>query len=222
MSHTLRTGALAAALILAAGCKPAPPDAASESARSDAAPAAAAAEAPPATPAAPATPTEGVKAALGKFLEVKSYRAQMIDVPTGKTTATLEYVAPDRFRISMAGGPQQVFIGRTAYFTLNGKTTKTDLAENMPTPRESSEKALQTLDTAQVTAAGEDTIGGEPADVYLAVMTQPAGESKTWVSKRTGLPLQSETKASAAGITMHNRLVYTDYDDASIKIEPPQ
>ena len=221
MTHPLRTGALAAALILAAGCQPAPDDASKTSA--DASPAAAqTAPAAAAAPAAPSTPAGAVKAALAKFLEVKSYRAQMIDVPTGKTTATLEYVAPDRFRVSMAGGPQQVFIGRTSYFTLNGKTTKTDLAANMPTPRESSEKALQTLDTAQVTSAGEDAIGGEPADVYLAVMAKPEGESKTWVSKRTGLPLQSETKVSAAGITMHNRLVYSDYDDASIKIDPPQ
>lgn len=219
-SFRIATCGFTACLLLGlAACKPQSPAADAEGAAPEAAPATSTETAAPA-PVASGSDAE-IKAALEKFLAVKSYRATMTDATTGKTTADLEFVAPDRIRITMAGGMSQTIIGRTAYATMGGKTTKTELPADMPTLADSSKKALTALETAKVEAMGEDTVDGEEAKVYRAVLAD-GGESKTWVAVDSGLPIKAESTATAGGTQARMLMTYKDYNDPGIVIDAPQ
>jgi hypothetical protein len=221
LSFRIATCGFAACLLLGlAACKPQSPAGDADGATPEAAAPATSTETVAAAPVASGADAE-IKAALEKFLAVKSYRATMTDATTGKTTADLEFVAPDRVRITMAGGMSQTIIGRTAYATMGGKTTKTELPPDMPTLADSSKKALTALETAKVEALEEDTVDGEEAKVYRAVLSD-GGESKTWIAVDSGLPIKAESTANAGGTQVRMLMTYKDYNDPGIVIDAPQ
>lgn len=183
----------------------------------DAAPAQADANDAPAAADAPAA----VRTAFEKFLAAKSYRARMGDASGGVPATTMEFVAPDRYRIKMGADMEQVRIGSDLYTTMGGKTTHTQAEAGMASPRDGTKIVLDALATAKVEALGEETVGDESAKVYRIATTQPApGETKVWISSDSGLPLKSEAKAEGVPTTM--MVEYSDYDDTSISIEPPK
>lgn len=170
---------------------------------------------------APADASAAVRAAYRKFLALKRYRATMSDAASGKETGTMEFVAPDRYRMRMGPAMEQVRIGDELYTTMGGKTMHSKAGADMPNPKEAGEKMLDAMNSAKVEAAGRDTVEGEPARVYRVTLTEPApGESTLWVSERSGLPLKSETKIP--GTPMQARIVYSDHDDPAIAIEAPK
>ena len=133
----------------------------------------------------------------------------------------MEFVAPDRYRIKMGPAMEQVRIGSDLYTTMGGKTMHTKAEADMPDPKAAGAKMLDSFKTAKVAAAGEEAVGGESAKVYQVSLTQPMpGESKLWISDRSGLPLKSET--SVQGTPMRARIVYSNYDDPAIAIEAPK
>lgn len=217
--------ALAAALV--GGCKqqtePAAPAAAAESAPAaggPASPAAAVAEA-----LSPASPKDDIKAAMAAFLEAKSFHADMeIDnpqAPGGKMKATMDFVAPDRYRMQMPMGTQTI-IGDTLYMTLQGKTMKVPMQKDQLAQWRDPAKIHEHEATMTVEAQGEDSVDGVPARKYAVRNTQPQPVDMTlWVGADR-LPLQILNSMDMQGKTVQTRIRYSRYNDASIKIDPPQ
>ena len=142
--HTLSRPLLAVAMLAAlAACTQSAPPATSKgedkptaatAASEDAIAAAAAANAAPTTsPIAANAPTPpevrpvvadpaakvDVIAAMDKFKALRRYRMTMMrgDGQSTPTTTTVDYVAPDRYRVAGTGIPGQVAIGNTLYIT---------------------------------------------------------------------------------------------------------
>jgi len=174
--------------------------------------------------AAGAAPKDELHAAFAKFLQAKSFRASVTDVKNGGVVSTMEFVAPDRYRIKPAKGPQSLVVGDTMYIDMNGKLTP------MPVPGIGEKVAqyrnkdfLAEVESGMtVQALGDDTVDGEAAKVYAYTVTKPVkSDAKTWISQKSGLPIQIESTGTFMGHTATTRVRYSGFDDPSIHIDAP-
>jgi outer membrane lipoprotein-sorting protein len=177
-----------------------------------------------ASPFAMAGPNEELQAAFVKFLAAKSFRATMVDAGRGQALGELEFVAPDRYRIRMAGDvPAQVVIGDTLYMDMGGRSMKLPVPAGEMTARYRDRSVLDRLrHDLEVTALGSERLDGELARVYRYTSTEDKRTTvKTWVSEASGMPLQFETGSEAGGGLQTVRVRYRDYGDPAIRIDPP-
>ena len=174
--------------------------------------------------AAGAAPKDELHAAFAKFLQAKSFRASVTDVKNGGVVSTMEFVAPDRYRIKPAKGPQSLVVGDTMYLDMNGKLTP------MPVPGIGEKVAqyrnkdfLAEVESGMtVQALGDETVDGEAAKVYAYTVTKPLkSDAKTWISQKSGLPIQIESTGTFMGHTATTRVRYSGFDDPSIHIDAP-
>lgn len=204
----------------------------------DAAAAAAAADAASASPNAPMAPTPidakpviadkaakgEVLAALDKLKALRRYRMTMMrgDGQTSPTTTTVDYVAPDRYRMEATGIPVQVAIGDTLYLTDAGGT------RTSPTPADS---IAQWRDPSGLLAAGQDFTAEKgprrfvfamPASEYKLHVTKPvASNMSVWIGPK-GLPIKLESQGLLSGKLVTTAIRYSHFDSEDIKIDPPK
>ena len=249
LSRSLLAIALLAAL---AACKQSAPLAASntedksadaatastEAMAADAAAVAAAAVAASASPNGPLAPTpieakpviadktakSEVIAALDKLRALRRYRMTMMrgDGQTSPTTTTVDYVAPDRYRMEATGIPVQVAVGDTLYIT-NAGGTKTS-----PAPADS---IAQWRDPIGLLAAGQDFTAEKgprrfvfamPASEYKLLVTKPvASNMSVWIGPK-GLPIKLESQGLVGGKLVTTAIRYSHFDSEDIKIDPPK
>jgi outer membrane lipoprotein-sorting protein len=73
-----------------------------------------------------------------------------------------------------------------------------------------------------VQALPDESVDGEPAKVYAYSLTKPVkSDAKTWVSQKSGMPIQIESTGSYRGRTSTTRVHYSSFDDPSIRIDAP-
>ena len=177
-----------------------------------------------ASPLACAAPKDELHDAFTKFLQAHSFRATATDMKKGEQISTMEFVAPDRYRVQPARGPQSVIVGDTMYMDMNGKLTP------MPVPgvgkmvaQYRNQDFLHEVESGMtVQSAGDDTVDGEAAKVYTYTVTKPVkSDAKTWISAKTGLPIQTESTGTFMGHTSTTRIRYSGFNDPSIKIDVP-
>jgi len=175
-----------------------------------------------ATPAG-ASPKDELHDAFVKFLAAKSFRATITDLGKGETISTLEFVAPDRYRVASKGSTQLI-VGDAMYVDINGQLTR------MPVPgvgkltaQYRNEAFLRQVEGGMtVQALPDESVDGEPAKVYAYTVTEPAkAEAKTWISQRTGLPIQTDSSGRFMGVKSSTRTRYSGFDDPSIRIDAP-
>jgi outer membrane lipoprotein-sorting protein len=156
-----------------------------------------------------------LRAAYGKTLGAKSYRATMTDLKTGKQVSTVEFQAPDRYRVSVPGGPTSVIAGGNMYIVVNGQTMKVPLPAGMQEQLRG-DSAFNKLDAStRFSDLGLGKVGAEPARKYHWVGTgKSAGSGDAWVSVRTGRVLQVESEGKV-------RVLYSDFNSPAIQIATP-
>ncbi len=167
--------------------------------------------------------TASIQAQLG----AKSYRARMESSYDGKTTAqTVEYVAPDRFRIV---GPmnETIAVGSNTYMKLpTGKWQKVPMDINQFVSAFRDPKIIDEMrKDADVKFIGDDTVDGMPMKVYQYTVKNPLGSnmtttSKTWIAASDKLPRKMEVESEIEGKPSKTLITYSDYN-SDIKIEPP-
>lgn len=166
-----------------------------------------------------------LKAAYGKFIQASSFRATMTDLDTGKVVNTVEFVAPDRYAITPAGGMRQLIIGRTMHMDVGGRTLAVPLPAQADPGQYRNRKALDELSAGvAVTQRADSTEAGEPARVYHFVSNADGKpvESLTFVSKASGLPIQIQTTGSAGKTRFRYQIRYSDFNDPGISIQAPK
>ena len=155
-------------------------------------------------------------AAFAKNLALKSYRAQMTDLATGKAVSTVEFQAPDRYRISVPGKPTSLIANNTMYLDVNGKSLKLALPAGLLDNYRSDATFRKLEAKTRFSDLGAGMVGAEPARKYH---WDASGEDTTagdaWVSVRTGLVLQIEFAGKV-------RVRYSDFNSPAIRIEPPR
>ena len=245
LSRSLAAIAMLGAL---AACKPsAPPATASNGdtakaaavASEEATAVAAAANAAPAlSPIAPTAPTPPevrpvvadpaakaeVIAAMDKFKALRRYRMTMMrgDGQSSPTTTTVDYVAPDRYRVAGTGIPNQVAIGNTLY-TTDASGTRTSPV--------SADSLAQWRDPIGLLATGRDFTAEKgprrfvfamPASEYKLHATKPvAANMNVWIGPQ-GLPIKLESQGLVDGKLLTTAIRYSHFDSDEIRIDAPK
>lgn len=160
--------------------------------------------------------------AFTQNLTLKSFKATMVDLTSNRTVSTVEFRAPDRYRISAAGQPPSLIVGDTMYIQREGSFMKIPLPKQM-LGQYRNEAAIKDLEKGMVvTGLGPGMVGTEPALRYRWLDGKNAATSTAWISVRSGNVLQVETSGKAAGKPYAMRIMYSDFNSPSIKIDAPK
>ncbi|QSX78773.1 LolA family protein [Agrilutibacter solisilvae] len=231
MSRTPRPGLfLVSALpmlvaVALVGCKGKPADSGPTSSGPDAAsaaPASAASTPPAPTRSVRQSPRDAVDEVMARFLAATSYHVAM-DTRAGERAMTLEmdFVAPDRYRMSLPSGTQYV-IGDTMYMSAQGRTMKVPMSPGQTSQFRDSARFAEHRATMTVDAQGSEPIDGKAAQKFVIRNTQPEpSESTMWVGD-DGYPVQVSVTGQAGGQTTQTMIRYSRFNDPTIKIDPPQ
>jgi hypothetical protein len=214
---------LAAALLpILAACKPAAaPEAATSAAPGTGDPAPAAANPVAAVAQAVLPDAKGqVVDAMRKFAGVRSYHASMRleGGPRGPMTNELDFVAPDRYRMEMAGRGSQVIIGNTMYLDIDGRSMQVPLPEGTITQWRDPARLADAEANMTVDDQGSDSVDGQSATKYVVHVAKPKpGEITMWIGDG-GLPLQIVSHNPMGQATIR----YSRFDDPALSIEAPK
>jgi outer membrane lipoprotein-sorting protein len=182
-------------------------------------------------------PLDVMTKAMRAQLDAKSYRAHVTSSLSDGTnnTMTIEYVAPDRYRMTSEAKPgggksyqmEYVIVGGVTYIKApNRDWVKSPIDASGMIKAFRDPKMLDELaKTADVKYVGTDTLDGEPALIYQYTQNNPMGmnlksTSKTWLSVADGLPRKTETEGEFSGQKTKTLVTISDYN-SDIKIEAP-
>ncbi|MEO6264443.1 MAG: hypothetical protein ABIO58_05735 [Luteimonas sp.] len=220
---------VASALLALAACKPAtsPSDTAASPAP---APVSAPASAPSAIARAaaslkpPVSPKDAVKASIDKFLGVRSYHAtmHMDGGPRGAMTNEIDFVAPDRYRMTLEGLGTQTIIGDTMFMSVQGRSMKVPMPAGTLSRWRDPAKLAENEAGMTVQAQGTDSVDGTPAHKYLVHHSQPQPTDVTlWVGN-DDLPLQMQVRSDMQGKAVATTIRYSRFNDPTLRVDPPQ
>lgn len=184
------------------------------------------------TPAISASdnPRDVLVKAMRTSFDAKSYRALMTTSLSDGTNsvATVEYVAPDRFRM-VRGQNETIIVGKTTYIKgANGQWQKSpvdmgQMISNFRDPKVIDELTKNT----DVKLVGPDVLDGAPMLVYqytLMLGNDIKSTAKTWLGTTDGLPRKTESDADmnfmGKQTKSHTTVLYSEFN-GDIKIEPP-
>lgn len=224
---------LLAALV---ACKPSPPEGAAmatpeapaaspASGNGGSAAAAATAVADAVTAASPfATPKEAIRNSMQRFMGLRSYHAtmQLDGGARGAMTNEVDFVAPDRFRMTMPGLGTQTIIGDAMYMSVDGRSMKVPLPAGTLTQWRDPARLDENAATMTVQAQGRDSVDGTPARKYLVRNSKPQPSDVTMWIGDDDLPLQIRVSGSAQGQATTTTIRYSRFNDPSLTIDPPQ
>ena len=184
--------------------------------------------APPASAGDAAATMDALTKAINAQLNAKSFRARLDSTLNGEEVArTIEYVAPDRFRMA-SETDETVIIGSNAWVRQNnGAWQKLPIdASQMIASVRDPKMIEQIRQSAEVKLVGPDTLDARPMTVYQytirnAMGTDLTSHAKAWISTADNLPRRIETETEIKGKTSKATITYFDYN-ADIKIEPPK
>lgn len=171
-----------------------------------------------------ADPAGALQQSFSKLIAVTSFRATLTELgKQPKALATMEFVAPNRYRIATSDGPIMLIIGSDGWMDMGGQLMKLPIPIDKITAQYRNEAAVRELArNAVITSVDKDSVDGEATTVYTYTMTEPVKqEARTWVSDSSGLPIQVESTSAMLGRKSTTRLRYTDFNNDAIRIEKP-
>ena len=169
-------------------------------------------------------PKDELHAAFVKFLAQTSFRGSIDSSLAGRQMhSTIEFQAPDRYRVASQGRPPSLVIGNTMYIDVNGHSMKMPMPGGNTIAQYRDASILAQLEHGiSVEDQGVGKVGGQPAHKYRYTVAQPhPSTSVIWVSVASGLPVQLQTSRAMAGKSVDTTITYSDYGDPSIKINAP-
>jgi hypothetical protein len=170
----------------------------------------------------------GLTTAINAQLNAKSFRARLDSTLDGEEMArTIEYVAPDRFRMA-SETDETVIVGSNAWMRQNnGAWQKLPIDASQLIASVRDPKMIEQIrQSAEVKLVGPDTLDAKPMTVYQYTLrnimgTDLTSHAKAWISTADNLPRRIETQTESKGKTSKATITYFDYN-ADIKIEPPK
>jgi hypothetical protein len=170
---------------------------------------------------AAAAPRDELHAAFANFLAAKSFRATVTDLEKGEQAATMEFHAPDRYRIPSLKGPSQLIVGDSLYVEMQGKLTRLPIpgvGERVAQYR-NEDFLRETESDRKVEAPRDERVDGQAAKVHRYTITRPfKADAKTSISMKSGLPLRTGSNGSVMGIESTTRMSHSGDDDPTIAI----
>ena len=189
-------------------------------------------------------PREALKKAFTAQLAARSFRARMeYSVASIPTHNDLEFVAPDRYHVSVFGpqvqgrsmGQEIIIVGKDTFRRISGvpwqKSTNAGAGTLATTIGEiagqfrTEDMAQRMLKYDDIQFFGPDVLDGQPVMVYQFKLKETKGPipGKIWISTADNLPRKIEHEASSqTNPDKKMKLTTTYYDyNANINIEPP-
>ncbi|MDQ3494650.1 MAG: hypothetical protein M3485_03780 [Pseudomonadota bacterium] len=162
---------------------------------------------------------EEVEAAMQKFLAARSYHVEMQHDGPQPMTTTVDFVAPDRYRLSSPMGAQTI-VGDTMVMTMQGRSMRVPLPKGTLTQWRDPAQMEKHRDTLSIEALGAAMLDGKPARKYRMMNSKPRSESLMWVGA-DGYPRRIEATAQMQGKPVTTTLRYSRFNDPAIKIAAP-
>ncbi len=177
---------------------------------------------PPTPPAVPARDAvRDVKASMHRFLATRRFHAQMQVEGAQPMTGEMDYVAPDRYRITLPGGTQTV-IGNMLHMQVDGRHIRVPLPPETLAPWRDPLKLQQAQQALSAEHIGDDTVAGRAARRYRVRHATPEAVAFDYWIGPDGLPLQlRHTGRDDKGRPYTVLLTYSRYDDPAISIDAP-
>jgi len=193
-------------------------------------------------------PRADLKKAFTAQLAAKSFRYRLEFFLASGGHVEAEFVAPDRFHITMIGqspGPggemrqEMIIIGKDTFMKIanmpwqkteagSGETTMATTIAQMAQQFRNEDVAQRMMKYEDVKFVGSEVLDGSPTLVYQFKLKGTEGQTtrgKIWISATDDLPRKIEQGGSSATNpdgTSKSKLIVTYYDyNANIKIEPP-
>jgi len=162
-------------------------------------------------------------AAFVKNMAARTYRTTITDLATGKQVSTVEFQAPDRYRINAANGPTSVIADGKMNMEVNGKRVSMPLPAGMLDQMRSDAAWKQMEKETLIRDLGLGMVDAEPARKYHWITSgKNASTGNAWVSVKTGRVIQVETAAQAGSKGGAVRVSYSDFDSPTIRIDVPK
>jgi len=135
----------------------------------------------------------------------------------GGTTTDVDYVAPDRYRLTY-NGVEIIWIGKTQYIRAENGTWSVQITGSEP-PFERSviEDAIGALQKADIKDLGEAKLGNVAMRRY-EITTPEKATSTVWIGQSDGLTYRIENRRPDG--TFDSAYVYSQFN-APMKIDPP-
>lgn len=182
---------------------------------------AAPAPAVPQAPAAAATdPVQAVLAASQRFGQLRSFHASLQMQGPRAVDATMDFVAPDRYRLHTPDG-DQLIIGDTFFLQRAGEVRQVPVPDGLvaqwrtPLP--------PGLEPAQlrVEALGSHPVAGQPAQQYRVHHASAGPDGMLYWVNAQGLPVQIERRGQTNGQDFRITLRYSRFNDPTLQIALP-
>lgn len=172
-----------------------------------------------------AAPKDELHAAHVRFLAMKSFKAE-IDTTTGKTNAksSVEFQAPDRYRITNNGQLPNLIIGNTMYMKINGSHMQVPVPglKDMLAQFRNPDMLKQLEANTAIESLGVETLGNQAARKYRYTTRKPmVSNNIMWVSMVNGDILQIETTGTMNKKPYRSLIQYSQYNSPAIKISAP-
>ena len=170
------------------------------------------------------SPREAVIASMHKLMDATSYHVsmQMDGGPKGMINNQVEFVAPDRFRMEMAGVGTQVIVGDTMYMSMQGRSMK------MPMPKDTTNKWRDPGNFKEAAASmtaeslGSESVDGIATQKYSVHQTVPTtAEYTLWIGA-DGMPLQMRMNTDMKGKPVTTTMRYSRINDPTLSIDAPK
>ena len=139
-----------------------------------------------------ASPEDAVKASMRKFIAASFHQASM-EMEAGARSQRvnqLEFVASDRYRMTLQGLGTQVIIGDTMYMRMRSKHMAMPLPAGTLSQWRDPARLDQNATGMTVQALGHDTVDGQPAHRYLIHHDRPQPSDVTMWIGSDDLPIQ--------------------------------
>ncbi|WCE05038.1 hypothetical protein [Pseudoxanthomonas sp. JBR18] len=162
-----------------------------------------------------------VEQSMEAFMDARSFHAEMTLEGARETVNALDFVAPDRYRMTMPMGTQ-VIIGDVLYLQSQGQTRKMQLPEGTVAQWRDPMRLHDHHAELEVQAQGSQTLDGVRAREYL-VRNGPTDQPVTftyWIGP-DGLPLQLRHQGQSQGQPYTMTVRYSRFNDPSIVIDTP-
>lgn len=175
--------------------------------------------------AAQASANDVMRDVFERFKALRSFHATMRieGGPQGAIDNEIDFVAPDRYRMTMqAQGMEvtQVRIGNEVTMSMGGRTMKTTIPEGND-PGRWHEQFEEHLDTMSAEPRGSESLDGVSTRRYLVTQTQPEpSEVLVWIDGEDRVR-QARIESVVEGDPITTTIRYSRFDDPSIRIEAP-
>ena len=169
-------------------------------------------------------PKDAIRASMRKFMAVKRFHASM-RMEGGARAATsneVDFVAPDRYRMTMQGIGTQTIIGDSMYMKVRGQAMKMPLPAGTLTQWRDPARLAGDEAGMTVRTQGRELIDGQSMRKYLVHHERPQPVDVTiWIDS-DDLPVQVRVAGDAQGQASTATIRYSRFDDPSIEVGIPR